>query len=145
MKKTFKVYSVADLMNAKFPCLRGVLKTLKQYAATDLDAEPAYDFEGTEYRVSGLGEPLSEPIHWIGRQWAVTAYGVECRDGTYAIEASRLWENEKDHGWVMQVGNKTWTDPCDFAEALRIARHIHRGDQTDAFEDTSAGDVMGGT
>jgi hypothetical protein len=30
------------------------------------------------------------PVLWRGRQWAVTEYGIECLDGTYAIQANRL-------------------------------------------------------
>jgi hypothetical protein len=41
----------------------------------------------TEVQV--LGEGLAE-VWWRGRQWAVTAYGLEALDGRYAIEASRL-------------------------------------------------------
>jgi hypothetical protein len=69
---------------------------------------------------------LTEPIYWQGRQWAVTPFGVECRDGTYVIEASRLWEGDKDHGWIMQMAEKCWVDLPDFAEALRIARRRER-------------------
>ena len=36
------------------------------------------------------GEPLSVPVYWIGRQWAVTAHGIEGRDGKYAIAADRV-------------------------------------------------------
>lgn len=41
--------------------------------------------------VACLGEELDE-IWWRGRQWAVTSFGVECLDGTYAFEAKRLAE-----------------------------------------------------
>jgi hypothetical protein len=30
---------------------------------------------------------------WVGRQWAVTAYGLELRDGTFSIEASQLLDD----------------------------------------------------
>jgi hypothetical protein len=56
----------------------------------------------------------------------VTAYGVECRDGTYAIEKNRIWENEEEYGWVMHMSGKDWPDLEDFAEALRIARRRWR-------------------
>jgi hypothetical protein len=41
------------------------------------------------------GEPLAE-IWWQSRQWAVTAHGVEARDGAYAIAKDRLRENLVD-------------------------------------------------
>jgi hypothetical protein len=43
------------------------------------------------------GDPLYEPIHWKGRQWAVTAFGLQSLDGQYSIAKSRLWD--EDDGW----------------------------------------------
>lgn len=39
------------------------------------------------------GEAL-HPVLWRGKQWAVTEYGVEALDGTYAIEKARLGEDQ---------------------------------------------------
>jgi hypothetical protein len=72
-------------------------------------------------RVKRRGDRLSRII-WMGRQWAATKYGVECRDGCYAIERKRLWEEDDIHGWVMHMAEKAWVDLDDFAEALRVAR-----------------------
>lgn len=72
-------------------------------------------------RVRNRGERLSR-VFWKGRQWAATKYGVECRDGTYAIARARLWEEDDVHGWIMHMSGKHWVDLEDFAEALRIAR-----------------------
>jgi hypothetical protein len=69
------------------------------------------------------GERLSRPIYWRGHQWAVTKYGIECRDGTYVIEADR-YEDCQPVGWVRHMGAKDWVDLPDFAEALRIARRL---------------------
>jgi hypothetical protein len=44
--------------------------------------------------VAVRAEPLSE-VWWQGRQWAVTAYGIERRDGAYVIEARRLAKPEE--------------------------------------------------
>ena len=74
-----------------------------------------------EVRVQG--EALSEPILWLGLQWAVTSYGVEARDGTYAIEASRLWEDNKTKWpWEKHLAEKNWVDRHDAAAALKWAR-----------------------
>lgn len=63
---------------------------------------------------------------WVGSQWAVTAYGVERRDGTYAIEASRLREDlAEGRSWVLHVGMKGWADPDDFATAYFVACAMH--------------------
>jgi hypothetical protein len=72
------------------------------------------------------GESLSEPVVWQGRQWAVTTYGLEKRDGTYQIEANRLWENEENGGWFYQIGLKNWVDVEDFIQAFTLARAHHR-------------------
>ena len=39
-----------------------------------------------------FAEPLSG-IWWQGRQWAVTEYGLECRDGAYPIAVSKSKQN----------------------------------------------------
>jgi hypothetical protein len=72
-------------------------------------------------RVTCRGERLHKII-WQGRQWTVTKYGVECRDGCYAIERTRLWEEDEVHSWIMHMADKGWVDLEDFAEALRVAR-----------------------
>jgi hypothetical protein len=53
--------------------------------------------------VEGCGEELSE-VWWQGRQWAVTAYGIECRDGLYYIEKSRLLENQ-GYSWPRHMAD----------------------------------------
>jgi len=71
------------------------------------------------------GEELS-PIQWQGKQWAVTDYGLERRDGTYVIERHRLWQFEPRGSWVEHMARKVWVDLPDFAEALRVARMVHQ-------------------
>jgi hypothetical protein len=66
------------------------------------------------------GERL-HPVWWQGRQWAVTKYGIEARDGRYAIEASRL--NESD--WVAHMAEKEWVDEADFNTAWLVALTLH--------------------
>lgn len=83
------------------------------------DEPPAYVSDTV---VEAVGEHLHEPIHWTGRQWAVTDFGVEARNGTYSISKRRLWNEEDEWGWVRQVSTRGWIDMADFAEALRLAR-----------------------
>lgn len=113
--------TAAELMAKRFPPRNAIWQAMKEYAATHLDGDPQYEIDD---EVPIRGEGLHKVI-WCGRQWAVTEYGLECRDGTYAIEKDRLWENEKEHGWVRQMAGKNWTDMMDFIEALRLARHHH--------------------
>lgn len=77
---------------------------------------------GGDSDVRVYGEALATPIHAIGAQWAVTSYGVEARDGTYAIEAKRLWEDEKDYGWKKHMSEKEWVDLDDFNRVIDWAR-----------------------
>ncbi|MGK5062234.1 hypothetical protein [Janthinobacterium sp. LB3P112] len=79
---------------------------------------PAYESK-TDVLVTG--EPLSKPVYWKGRQWAVTSYGIEARDGKYVIEGSKVWEDD-GHGQIKHMAEKEWVDLSDFVEALRLAR-----------------------
>lgn len=75
---------------------------------------------------------LSEPIWWEGRQWAVTAFGIERRDGTYAVDASALGEVRKSPpgdvaNWLVHMWMKSGVDLDDFIKAYLIALAIHQG------------------
>jgi len=61
------------------------------------------------------GEDL-DPILWQGEQWAVTEYGIECRDGTYVIEAARGY-NELNP-WAEHLKYKNWVNIADFKKAI---------------------------
>lgn len=100
---------------------RHLRKVLKAYAANCVEAPPVYRCTNA---VVCCGEEPAR-ILWRGFQWAVTTYGIECRDGTYAIDNCRLWEEEHTFGWIEHIAEKEWVDLVDFAEALRIARHVH--------------------
>lgn len=66
-----------------------------------------------------------ENILWRGRQWAVTEFGLEALDGSYAIGAGRLHEDHGGSTWIIQVGRKTWVDKADFATAFMVAIVLH--------------------
>jgi len=73
-------------------------------------------------KVEVIGEALTEPVYWTGRQWAVTAFGIEARNGTYPIPKDRVWEECNGDGWIEHMAEKAWVDMPDFTEALRLAR-----------------------
>jgi len=65
---------------------------------------------------------LHRDIHWIGRQWAVTGYGMQAIDqkhgGAFDIEIARLWED----GLLENLREQKWFNADDFAKGLAIAR-----------------------
>ena len=70
------------------------------------------------------GEKLSAVL-WQGRQWAVTDYGLECRNGHYYVEAQNFRKSEaakgwREHGynWARHIGQKSWCDIDDLEDAL---------------------------
>lgn len=77
--------------------------------------------------VRNRGEELSE-IWWRGKQWAVTSYGIECLDGCYHLEASRLLEHltgENPYPWPRHMATKGWVDVDEFATAWMVAILLH--------------------
>ena len=65
---------------------------------------------------------LHRDIYWIGRQWAVTGYGMQAVDprlkGQFDIESIRLW----DDGLSESLNAGGWLNAEDFAKALAVAR-----------------------
>lgn len=65
---------------------------------------------------------MHRDIYWVGRQWAVTGYGMQAIDpklqGQFDIEATRLWED----GLSESLNAGGWLNREDFAKALSVAR-----------------------
>ncbi len=65
---------------------------------------------------------LHRDIYWVGRQWAVTGYGVQACDqrqkSKFDIEASRLWEDDV----LESLRAYPWFNTEDFEKALAVAR-----------------------
>ena len=70
---------------------------------------------------------LHRDIHWIGRQWAVTGYGMQVIDqrlgGRFDIEIGRLW----DQGLPEILSDQKWFNADDFSNGLAIARRRYPG------------------
>src|SRR3954471_7818233 len=68
---------------------------------------------------------LHRDIFWIGRQWAVTGFGMQAinqkHDGRFDIPIERLW----DDGLLDGVSGQKWFNPDDFAKGLAIAQARH--------------------
>lgn len=88
--------------------------------------EPAFPIGGAPERcASDLGA-----LWWVGRQWAVTADGLEALDGRYFIAKDRLGETRRGSTgdiptWPPQIGEKDWSDVDDFATAFLVALALH--------------------
>jgi hypothetical protein len=65
---------------------------------------------------------LHRDIYWVGRQWAVTGYGIQAcnqkQKSKFDIEASRLWED----GALENLRAEAWLNQEDFDKALEVAR-----------------------
>jgi polyisoprenoid-binding protein YceI len=65
---------------------------------------------------------LHRDIYWLGRQWAVTGYGIQAVSNKlemkFDIEATRIWQDDLDASMLSEA----WFDAADFAEALAVAR-----------------------
>ncbi len=68
---------------------------------------------------------LHRDIFWIGRQWAVTGFGMQAvnqkHNGEFDIPIERLWD---DHP-LAAVRAQKWFNPDDFSKGLGIARARH--------------------
>jgi hypothetical protein len=65
--------------------------------------------------------PLHRDIYWVGRQWAVTGYGLQLIDqrlrGVFDIEAARLW----DQRVLDALRTHDWLKADDFDKAITAA------------------------
>ena len=69
---------------------------------------------------------LHRDIFWIGRQWAVTGFGMQAinqkHGGQFDIAIERLWDDDLPDG----LRDQKWFNPDDFAKGLAIAQARHR-------------------
>jgi hypothetical protein len=65
---------------------------------------------------------LHRDIYWLGRQWAVTGFGLQAIDqrlkGAFDIEGARLWEEGAFDGLRAQP----WLNAVDLDKAIVAAR-----------------------
>jgi hypothetical protein len=65
---------------------------------------------------------LHRDIFWVGKQWAVTGYGMQAVDqkqkSKFDIEASRLWEDDL----LDDLSEQRWFNVDDFNAGLTVAR-----------------------
>jgi hypothetical protein len=70
---------------------------------------------------------LHHDIFWVGKQWAVTGFGMQACDqkqkGKFDIEVARLWEDDE----LDRVRGQKWLNVEDFEAALAIARTRYPG------------------
>src|SRR5262249_34717566 len=65
---------------------------------------------------------LDRDIYWVGRQWAVTGFGIQAIDqrlkGNFDIEIARLWDDIA----IERTRALAWLNAADFDKALEAAR-----------------------
>ena len=65
---------------------------------------------------------LHRDIYWVGRQWAVTGFGVQAVDqrlkGAFDIEVAKIWEDDL----LQRMRGLAWLNAGDFSRALELAR-----------------------
>lgn len=65
---------------------------------------------------------LHRDIYWIGRQWAVTGFGLQAVDqrlkGAFDVEVVRLWDDDLPQ----RMHALAWLNADDFNKALDLAR-----------------------
>jgi hypothetical protein len=68
---------------------------------------------------------LHRDIFWIGRQWAVTGFGMQAinqkHGGQFDIAIERLWDDDL----LDALRGQKWFNPDDFAKGLAIAQRRH--------------------
>ncbi len=75
-----------------------------------------------------MSHDLTEPVHWQGRQWAVTGYGIEALDGMYHVPFSEIPDaDDEPPRWLDDLCRRYGTDRDDLAAALRVARTVRPG------------------
>jgi hypothetical protein len=65
---------------------------------------------------------LHRDIFWIGRQWAVTGFGLQAIDqrlkGAFDIEVAQVWADDL----ADRMKAHAWLNAADFDKALSVAR-----------------------
>ena len=65
---------------------------------------------------------LHRDIFWIGRQWAVTGFGMQAINqklgGEFDIAIDRLWDDD----WFVILREQKWFNADDFNKGLALAR-----------------------
>jgi hypothetical protein len=65
---------------------------------------------------------LHRDIYWVGKQWAVTGYGMQAVDqkqkSKFDIEVSRLWDDDLSEN----LRAEPWFNADDFSKGLSLAR-----------------------
>ena len=87
-------------------------------------------------RVKLRGEPLGLVL-WQGTQWAVTDYGLECRDGLYHVAAKDLMKRHESkraafNHWYSHIAGKSWCEKedLDFALQAFMLLYTSKGNRT---------------
>ena len=84
---------------------------------------------------------MSRTIHYVGSQWCVTNFGVECRDGKYFFKKTELTQGDGVHDWIDQMRGKGWVNMNDFRDAFAFGRKHYLGIETRPLSRMSASEA----
>ena len=76
------------------------------------------------------GEPLTFPVYYRNRHWAVTGYGIERCDGCYALGKLSFWELWDDGmpglpRHIFEKGHPDYGTKREFMDAWLVAMGVH--------------------
>ena len=84
--------------------------------------------------VACKGQPL-DLVLWQGEQWAVTTYGLERRNGKYALSCKEFFRGMKSKQeifvfWFIHFSRKNWCNEDDIDDALQAMMVLFNVDGT---------------
>ena len=82
------------------------------------------DFPEQSFNEVPLKGQSLHPVLWQGKQWAITSYGLERRNGCYAISLDDLYRRPLWQ-WARHLESKAWVDPEDLADALEALELLY--------------------
>ena len=72
-----------------------------------------------------MTHPLTEPVRWQWRQWAVTGYGIEALDGMEHVPVSEIPDADAGRPeWLESLRRRSGTGRNDLDAALKVGRAL---------------------
>ena len=99
-----------------------LLKNIGLKGLAPLESRPPSSQDDVVGKAGVRGVVLHRDVFWLGKQWAVTGFGVQAvskkHNMTFDIDVSQIWGDDLD----APMRDEPWFDAADFAEAVTVAR-----------------------